>query len=202
MPRARRQAVVARMLAMQAQRVERRRLEMERDAQQSQQLREARERTSMSIEDSQAKRRRDREAAAAAAARATAKAAAKAQAKANQEARAKATAGAQAEAGAKKEEARQQQKKKKEKKEGGNIFDAIFGGPKNFWEGGFEEKMSRREAAQILGIRESAAVDKVKTAHRTILMANHPDKGGSPYVATKINEAKELLLKGRGGKGR
>jgi len=57
--------------------------------------------------------------------------------------------------------------------------------------------MTRREAAQILGIRESAKVDNIKKAHRLILMANHPDKGGSPYVATKINEAKELLLKGR-----
>ena len=58
-------------------------------------------------------------------------------------------------------------------------------------------KMSRREAAQILGIRESAPVQKIKESHRRILMANHPDRGGSPYVATKINEAKELLIKGR-----
>jgi DnaJ family protein C protein 19 len=67
-----------------------------------------------------------------------------------------------------------------------------------YYSGGFGEKMSRREAAQILGVRESAEAKRIKDSHRRILMANHPDKGGSPYMAAKINEAKELLLKGRG----
>ena len=66
-----------------------------------------------------------------------------------------------------------------------------------YYGGGFSEKMSRREAAQILGVRESADAKRIKDAHRRILMANHPDKGGSPFMAAKINEAKELLLRGR-----
>lgn len=37
---------------------------------------------------------------------------------------------------------------------------------KNFLKGGFEQSMSRREAALILGIRESASRDKIKDAHR------------------------------------
>merc|ERR1712146_771519 len=78
----------------------------------------------------------------------------------------------------------------KKEEGGGGFFSSFFGGPQNFWEGGFEEKMTRREAAQILGVRESAKPDRIKAAHRTILMANHPDRGGSPYVASKINEAK------------
>jgi len=46
--------------------------------------------------------------------------------------------------------------------------------------------MTRREAAQVLGIRESADAKRIKTAHRKILIANHPDKGGSPYMAAKV----------------
>ncbi len=57
--------------------------------------------------------------------------------------------------------------------------------------------MTKREAALILGVRESAALERIKEAHRRILMLNHPDKGGSKYMAAKINEAKEMLLKGR-----
>jgi DnaJ family protein C protein 19 len=49
----------------------------------------------------------------------------------------------------------------------------------------------------ILGVRESAAKDKVMAAHRKVMIANHPDAGGSDYIATKINEAKAKLLGGR-----
>ena len=54
--------------------------------------------------------------------------------------------------------------------------------------------MNKREAAQILGLRESAAEEKVKDAHRRIMIANHPDSGGSSYLAAKVNEAKDLML--------
>lgn len=74
-------------------------------------------------------------------------------------------------------------------------------GGKNFYKGGFEPKMNKREAARILGVRESASKERIKEAHRRILMLNHPDTGGSNYVATKINEAKELLLGGSGTGG-
>ena len=63
--------------------------------------------------------------------------------------------------------------------------------------GGFEATMSRREAAAILGIRETSSKQQIKEAHRKIMMLNHPDRGGSPFVATKINEASETLQGGR-----
>ena len=71
---------------------------------------------------------------------------------------------------------------------------------KNFYDGGFEDKMSKREAALVLGVRESATAERVKEAHRRILLLNHPDRGGSAYLASKVNEAKDLMLKGSGQK--
>jgi len=65
-----------------------------------------------------------------------------------------------------------------------------------FYHGGFERQMNRREASMVLGVRESAPEDKILAAHRKMMFNNHPDNGGSTYLATKINEAKELLTKG------
>ncbi|XXG66078.1 hypothetical protein AAC387_Pa05g3627 [Persea americana] len=71
---------------------------------------------------------------------------------------------------------------------------------RKFYEGGFQPMMTRREAALILGIRENVAADKVKEAHRKVMVANHPDAGGSHYLASKINEAKDVILgKTKGG---
>lgn len=44
-------------------------------------------------------------------------------------------------------------------------------------QGGFQPEMNRREAALILGLRESAPEERVKEAHRRIMIANHPDAG-------------------------
>ncbi|WMV44777.1 hypothetical protein MTR67_038162 [Solanum verrucosum] len=65
---------------------------------------------------------------------------------------------------------------------------------RKFYEGGFQPTMNRREAALILGVRESTEEDKVREAHRKVMVANHPDAGGSHYLASKINEAKDTLL--------
>ncbi len=59
--------------------------------------------------------------------------------------------------------------------------------------GGFPKQMTKRDAMLILNINK---IDEnlIKKNHRKLLMINHPDKGGSTYVALKINEAKDLLL--------
>ncbi|XP_028785791.1 mitochondrial import inner membrane translocase subunit TIM14-3-like [Neltuma alba] len=71
---------------------------------------------------------------------------------------------------------------------------------RRFYPGGFEKVMTKREAALILGVRERTVMEKIKEAHRRVMMANHPDAGGSHYLASKINEAKDVLMgKSRGG---
>jgi DnaJ family protein C protein 19 len=54
--------------------------------------------------------------------------------------------------------------------------------------------MTRREAAQILDVPQTAPAKDIRTRHRKLMMANHPDGGGSPFLATKINEAKDTLM--------
>ncbi|KAH8423290.1 putative mitochondrial DnaJ chaperone (Tim14) [Aspergillus affinis] len=67
---------------------------------------------------------------------------------------------------------------------------------KAFYKGGFETRMTRREASLILELPERTLnKDKVRKKHRQLMLLNHPDRGGSPYLATKINEAKEFLDK-------
>ncbi|PWY91059.1 mitochondrial import inner membrane translocase subunit tim14 [Aspergillus heteromorphus CBS 117.55] len=67
---------------------------------------------------------------------------------------------------------------------------------KAFYKGGFDQRMTRREASLILELPERTLnKDKVRKKHRQLMLLNHPDRGGSPYLATKINEAKEFLDK-------
>ena len=56
--------------------------------------------------------------------------------------------------------------------------------------------MSKADACKILNISPHHALDadKIRDVHRKLLLANHPDRGGSTLVSTKINEAKEVLM--------
>eukprot|EP00871_Galdieria_phlegrea_P005391 jgi/Galph1/5853/GphlegSOOS_G4473.1 len=68
--------------------------------------------------------------------------------------------------------------------------------------GGFEPEMTREEAFQILGIRKGASLENIRAAHRRLMLLNHPDSGGSTVIASKVNEAKDLLLGKRATRNR
>jgi|TARA_B110000483_G_scaffold99953_1_gene122613 DnaJ family protein C protein 19 len=55
--------------------------------------------------------------------------------------------------------------------------------------------MDSAEAREILGVSESPTIEEVQIAFKRQMQKVHPDRGGSDYFATKLNEARDLLLK-------
>jgi hypothetical protein len=55
-------------------------------------------------------------------------------------------------------------------------------------------RMSREEALDILGLDAAATRDDIIAAHRRLMQKMHPDRGGSDYLAGKINRARDVLL--------
>jgi len=54
--------------------------------------------------------------------------------------------------------------------------------------------MSREEAFSVLGLEPGASDSEIRDAHHRLMKRVHPDQGGSTFLATKINQAKDLLL--------
>jgi len=56
------------------------------------------------------------------------------------------------------------------------------------------DTMDAATARQILELEEDASKQDILAAHKRMMAKNHPDKGGSTYLASQINQAKDLLL--------
>ena len=54
--------------------------------------------------------------------------------------------------------------------------------------------MTRAEAFQVLGLQPGATEAEIREAHRRLMRAAHPDHGGSDWLASRINDARDVLL--------
>jgi hypothetical protein len=61
---------------------------------------------------------------------------------------------------------------------------------------GNDQAITRERAYEILGLAPGADDTAIREAHRRLMLKNHPDHGGSAYIAAEINRARDILLGG------
>ena len=57
-----------------------------------------------------------------------------------------------------------------------------------------DDTMAVKEALEVLGLPDGAVIADVHTAHRRLMRMADPDEGGSPYLAAKIDQARDILI--------
>jgi hypothetical protein len=56
------------------------------------------------------------------------------------------------------------------------------------------QAMDRAQALEVLGLEPEASKDDIEAAYKTLIVKNHPDQGGTDWLATQLNEARRILL--------
>lgn len=88
--------------------------------------------------------------------------------------------------------------------EGARLLEAYLDRLESGWRDDFtaghgaphpSDDMTVEEAYEILGLAPGANEAEIKAAHHRLMMQLHPDHGGTDYLATKINRARDMLLK-------
>lgn len=73
-------------------------------------------------------------------------------------------------------------------------FGRFGAGSRAGQEGKNHENLSRQEALEVLGLEEGASEKEITDAYRRLMAQVHPDKGGSDWMAAKLNAARRTLL--------
>jgi DMSO/TMAO reductase YedYZ heme-binding membrane subunit len=59
----------------------------------------------------------------------------------------------------------------------------------------YSDSVTYEDALDILGVDKESTKAQINKAYRAKMAKNHPDKGGSNYIASKLTNARDVLLK-------